>query len=172
MTGSYYGKYRATVLNNVDPEFRGRIQMMCPDVAGLLPTSWAEACAPLSGTPPMGVYLVPPIGAAVWAEFEAGDIGRPIWTGCRWASKADVPTDATIGLPASPNIVLQTVAQHALILSDMPPTPATGGIMLRSTTRAMIVVNDSGIYIDNGKGASIKLVGPSVTINNGALVVT
>jgi hypothetical protein len=35
----------------------------------------------------------------------------------------------------------------------------------------MIVVNDSGIYINNGKGASIMLVGPNVTINNGALVV-
>ena len=35
----------------------------------------------------------------------------------------------------------------------------------------MIVVNDSGIYIDNGKGASITMVGPTITINNGALTV-
>jgi len=35
----------------------------------------------------------------------------------------------------------------------------------------MLVVNDSGIYINNGKGAMITLVGPTVTINNGALVV-
>ena len=35
----------------------------------------------------------------------------------------------------------------------------------------MIVVNDTGIYIQNGKGASIIMVGPTVTINNGALVV-
>jgi hypothetical protein len=35
----------------------------------------------------------------------------------------------------------------------------------------MIVVNDSGIYIQNGKGASIFMVGPTVTINQGALVV-
>jgi hypothetical protein len=33
-------------------------------------------------------------------------------------------------------------------------------------------VNDSGIYIDNGKGASITLVGSTVTVNNGALAVT
>ncbi len=36
----------------------------------------------------------------------------------------------------------------------------------------MIVVNDSGIYISNGKGATITLVGPTVTINNGALSIT
>ena len=43
--------------------------------------------------------------------------------------------------------------------------------MLQSMTGAMIVVNDSGIYISNGKGAAITMVGPTVTINNGALVV-
>jgi len=32
-------------------------------------------------------------------------------------------------------------------------------------------VNDSGIYIDNNKGASLIMVGKSVTINNGALVI-
>jgi hypothetical protein len=30
-------------------------------------------------------------------------------------------------------------------------------------------VNDTGIYIQNGKGASITLVGPAVNINNGAM---
>ena len=67
---------------------------------------------------------------------------------------------------------MQTLGQHALVISDMPPTPATGGVMLKSATNAMVVVNDSGIYISNGKGATISLIGPTVTINNGALVVT
>ncbi len=58
-----------------------------------------------------------------------------------------------------------------VLLSDAPPTPATGGIILKSTTGAMIVVNDSGIYINNGKGAAITLVGPSVDVNLGALTV-
>ena len=43
--------------------------------------------------------------------------------------------------------------------------------MLRSTTGATLIINDTGIYIQNGKGASIIMVGPSVTVNNGALVV-
>jgi hypothetical protein len=68
--------------------------------------------------------------------------------------------------------MFQSLGQHALLISDAPPTPATGGVVLQSATRATIVVNDSGIYINNGKGASITLVGPTVTINNGALAVT
>src|SRR5262245_9480487 len=102
----YYGKYRGTVVNNVDPLLRGRLLVIVPAVLGLTPPSWAEACAPLAGPtgPPMGVYMVPPIGAGVWIEFEQGDAERPIWVGCRWGAPSDVPQLAHAGLPVSPNI--------------------------------------------------------------------
>lgn len=172
--GRFIGKYRATVFLNVDPELRGRLQLTIPDVLGAVPSTWAEACVPLAGPtgPPMGVFMVPPIGAGVWVEFEQGDVNYPVWTGCRWGTAADIPLDAKAGLPVSPSIVLQTLGQHGVVISDLPPTPVTGGVKLQSATKAMIVVNDSGIYINNGKGASITLVGPVVTINNGALAVT
>ncbi len=67
--------------------------------------------------------------------------------------------------------MLQTTGQNMMMVSDAPPTPATGGIVLKSTTGAMIVVNDTGIYISNGKGAMITLIGPTVDINIGALTV-
>jgi hypothetical protein len=173
MSEKYYGKYRGTVLNNIDPEQRGRLMVEVPDVLSLVPSSWAEPCVPLAGPtgPPMGVYFVPPIGAGVWVEFEHGDPSYPIWSGCRWGAQSDIPPLARAGLPVSPNVVMQTLGQHMLMISDMPPTPATGGIVLKSATGAMIVVNDSGIYISNGKGATITMVGPNVTVNNGALVV-
>ncbi len=169
----YFGKYRGTVLNNVDPETRGRLMLTVPAVLGAIPSSWAEPCVPLAGPtgPPMGVYLVPPIGAGVWVEFESGDPDYPIWSGCRWGAASDVPALAKAGNPADPNIVIQSLLQHTFMISDMPPSPATGGIILKSTTGAMIVVNDSGIYIQNGKGASITMIGPTVTVNNGALTI-
>jgi len=172
--GSYLGKYRATVNLNTDPENRGRLQLMIPDVLGPMPSTWAEACAPLAGPtgPAMGVYMVPPVGAGVWAEFERGDINYPIWSGCRWGSSSDVPPMALAGVPGDPNIIMQTLGQHSVMLSDAPPTPATGGIVIKTMGGAMIVVNDSGIYITNGKGASVNLVGKSVMINQTALVVT
>lgn len=171
---SYYGKYRATVLDNVDPDQRGRIMLSIPDVLGDVPSTWAEPCVPLAGPtgPPMGVYFVPPIGAGVWAEFEHGDHDHPIWSGCRWGSSSDLPSAATQGNPADPNLVIQSLLQHSLVISDLPPTPATGGIILQSTTGATIVVNDSGIYLNNGKGATVELIGPTVMINKTALTVT
>lgn len=164
----FYGKYKATVVLNIDPEMRGRIMCMVPDVLGLVPSSWCEACAPLAGPtgPPMGVYLVPPIGASVWVEFEQGDPDKPIWTGCRF-ERGDVPPLAFAGLPISPNIVMQTAGQNTLVISDLPGP--TGGIMLKSPTGSSIIVNDTGIYIQNGKGASLTMIGPAVNINNGAI---
>jgi hypothetical protein len=168
----YYGKYRGTVVNNIDPEQRGRIQAMVPDVQGFVPTSWALPCLPVAGKQE-GVFMIPQIGSAVWIEFEQGDPDYPIWVGGFWGLAAEVPPLALAPPPIPPgqNIVIQTTLQNLLVLSDGAPTPATGGIMLKSPTGAMIVVNDSGIYISNGKGASITMIGPTVTINNGALVV-
>jgi uncharacterized protein involved in type VI secretion and phage assembly len=164
-THKFYGKYRATVFNNIDPEQRGRIQAMVPDVSGLIPTSWALPCVPIAGKL-SGVYVVPQIGSGVWIEFEQGDPDYPIWTGCFWGLAAEVPALALAGVPASPSIVLQTALQNSLVISDLPGP--TGGIMLKSITGASIIVNDTGIYIQNGKGASITMVGPAVDINNGA----
>ena len=56
-----------------------------------------------------------------------------------------------------------------MMISDLPGP--TGGIMLKSTTGASIIVNDTGIYIQNGKGASIIMTGPTVNINTGALTI-
>ncbi len=168
----FYGKYRGTVVQNLDPQSRGRLLVTVPDVLGPTPSSWAEPCVPLAGPsgPPMGVYLVPPIGAGVWVEFEQGDPNYPIWVGCRFGSSADVPPLARGGLPVSPNIVMQTAGQNTMVISDTPGP--SGGIMLKSPTGATLIVNDTGIFINNGKGASITMSGPSVTINNGALTIT
>jgi hypothetical protein len=169
----YWGKYRGTVLQNIDPLQAGRLQVVVPDVMSLLPTTWAEPCVPLAGPtgPPMGVYMVPPIGAGVWVEFEHGDPNRPIWVGCRWGAPSDIPPFARAGNPADPNIVIQSLLQHMIMISDMPPSPVTGGIILKSTTGAMIVVNDSGIYLSNGKGAIITMLGTAIDFNGGALTI-
>jgi uncharacterized protein involved in type VI secretion and phage assembly len=164
----YYGKYRGTVINNLDPEQIGRLMVNVPDTAGLIPSTWAMPCFPISGRQ-MGAYMIPQIGAGVWVEYEQGNTDYPIWSGCWYGSAAEVPALALAGNPASPNIVLQTGLQNSLVISDLPGP--TGGIMLKSTTGATLIVNDTGIYIQNGKGAMLTMIGPTVTINNGALTV-
>ncbi len=165
---SFFGKYRGTVLNNIDPLKLGRIQAEVPDVPKMKPAIWAMPCVPIAGDQ-MGSYFVPHVGAHVWIEFEKGDPDHPVWVGGFWNAGGDVPALALAGIPASPSIVLQTAGQNAIVISDLPGP--TGGLMLKSATGAMIIVNETGIVIENGKGASVKLTGPMVNINNGALTV-
>ena len=164
----FFGKYRGTVVNNVDVMQMGRIMAIVPDISAVALTSWCMPCVPVAGIQ-SGVFTVPPIGAGVWIEFEQGDPDYPIWTGCYWGSPAEVPALAHLVPPALFGITIQTTLQNGIVISDVPGP--TGGIMLKSTTGATIIVNDTGIYIQNGKGASLVMVGPSVTINNGALTV-
>jgi hypothetical protein len=153
MSGAtYYGIYRGTVVNNIDPMQIGRIMALVPDVGGITPSTWAMPAVPIAGKQ-MGTFVVPQVGTGGW-----------------WGVAAEVPALALAGVPGNPNIVLQTTLQNAIVLSDLPGP--TGGIMLKSTTGATIIVNDTGIYIQNGKGASIVLTGPTVTVNTGALVIT
>jgi len=168
----YYGKYRGTVIENIDPLQIGRVLVQVPDLKGETPTSWAMPCVPVAGIE-AGCFLVPPIGSQVWVDFEQGDPDYPVWTGGFWGAVDDVPVFAAAPPPIPPgqNIVLQTTGQNMLLISDSAPTPATGGIVLKSTSGAMIVVNDTGIYISNGQGASITLVGPTVDVNVGGLTV-
>jgi uncharacterized protein involved in type VI secretion and phage assembly len=164
----YFGVYRGTVVNNIDPLQTGRVMVMVTDVGGLTPSTWAMPCVPFAGKQ-AGAFMVPQIGSGVFVQFEAGDPDKPVWMGGWWGDVAEVPALALAGVPGDPNIVIQTTLQNSVIVSDLPGP--TGGIMLKSTTGATIIVNDTGIYIQNGKGASIVMVGPSVTINEGALVV-
>lgn len=166
--GKYYGKYRGMVVNNLDAMQMGRIQVQVPDVLGLAVSSWAMPCVPFAGKQ-SGVYVLPQVGDGVWVEFEQGNPDYPIWVGGFWGSTAEVPALALAGLPVSPSIVLQTGGQNTLMLSDLPGP--TGGILLKSTSGAMISINEIGITISNGQGATIMLNGPAVNINQGALTV-
>jgi len=167
--GKYYGKYRGTVINNIDPNRMGRIQASVPDVGAALPSSWALPCVPITGRG-CGTWMVPQVGATVWIEFEQGDSDYPIWSGGFWGAASDAPAIAQSGNPASPSIVMQTAQQNMFVLSDL--SGPTGGIILKAASGASILINDTGITISTGKGASIVMNGADVIINNGALKVT
>jgi len=168
-SGPYYGKYRGTVINNVDPLQIGRIQALVPDVTGVVPSSWALPCAPIAGIQ-NGMFAVPVIGSGVWIEFEQGDPDYPIYVGGFWGTAAEVPALALTVPPAVPGITFQTPLQNGLTINDVPGP--TGGILMKTATGAILSISDVGITITNGKGATISMVGPTVDVNVGALTIT
>lgn len=169
----YFGLYRGTVLVNVDPERRGRLIVSVPDVLKLLPSTWAEPVVTLAGPvgAPSGTYIVPAIGAGVWVQFEQGDLNYPIWNGCRAISAADVPVLAQLGNPVSPPVIIQSMGQQMVMISDspLPPLLPAGGILL-STGTSYIRLDKTGVTIF---GATVRVNGATVVdVNGGALTVS
>lgn len=91
MKTTYYGKYRAKVVDVNDPQYRGRIRVMCPKVLGEAKSSWCEPCVPVAYDNG-GDFAIPKVGEFVWVEFEEGDPNKPIYTGGLWsANKSPSP---------------------------------------------------------------------------------
>lgn len=160
---SFYGKYRGTVSDINDPLMIGRIKAKVPDVMGDQESGWAMPCAPFGGNN-AGFFAIPLVGAGVWIEFEHGDPDYPIWSGCWWGSVAEMPP--LLLAPPYKKMMIKTGGGNTIILDD---TPGIGGITLETFGGQKIVMNSIGIEISNGTGASFKMTGPQVSINNGAL---
>ncbi len=112
----YFGKYRGIVRENEDPEQLGRIRALVPDVLGEnVLSEWALPCTPYTGDR-QGQYMIPPVEAGVWIEFEAGDVSRPIWTGCWWASN-ELPTD-NAGTTAAPPLKIIRSGKGLMVTLD------------------------------------------------------
>jgi len=105
------GKYRGRVLNNEDPLRMGRMKVEV-DRAPAARSTWAMPCVPYAG-PGVGFYVIPPVGANVWVEFEGGDPSKPIWVGCFWSEE-----EAPLG--ASPQTKVIKTEGSSLILDDTP----------------------------------------------------
>jgi hypothetical protein len=161
----FFGKYRGTVANNVDPLQLGRVQVSCPAVFGSGQMSWALPASPFAGSG-VGLFLVPSTGANVWVEFEGGDPDSPIWSGCFWGV-GDVP--------AFPAVAQQKVLKTDSVTITISDLPGAGGLTIEVGPPAValplkLAFTSSGIEISNG-AASIKLDPATVNINDGALQV-
>ena len=166
MNGDFYGKYRGIVTDINDPRMIGRVRATVPDVMGDQESGWAMPSVPFGGNG-MGFFALPKVRAGVWIEFECWDPDYPIWSGCWFGSATEVPP--VLLAPPYKKFLLKTEGGHSILLDD---TPGKGGITLETSGGQKIVVSATGIEIDNGQGASIKLTGPQVSVNGGALEVT
>ena len=158
----FYGKYRGVVTDNRDPMQLGRVRARVEDVYGDNKSGWATPCVPYAGKG-VGLFLVPPVDALVWIEFEHGDPDYPVWAGCFWA------TGETPALPAVPEKKVLKTDVGTVTLDD---TPGAGGVTIETKAGMKISISVSGIEINDGQGGVIKLAGPQVSVNNGALEVT
>jgi uncharacterized protein involved in type VI secretion and phage assembly len=156
----FYGKYRGVVTDNKDPNGLGRVRVKVQDVLGDQESGWALPALPYAGNN-VGLYLIPPVDAFVWVEFEHGDSDYPIWTGCFWGQSDTVPGDGPDKKVLKTDIGTVTIddAQGA------------SSITIETTDGLKMVMDSNGIEISNGAN-KIVLSSASVSVNDGALEVT
>ena len=96
--GRYYGIYRAQVIDNDDPDLRGRVRLFIPalghtDDSDVPETIWALPTTMSSGGDDQlthGFQFIPDVGDNVWVMFEDGVTHLPIYmTG--WPTTAKGP---------------------------------------------------------------------------------
>jgi hypothetical protein len=165
---SFLGKYRGKVANNLDPMMLGRLQVTVADVLGEGNSmNWAMPCVPYAGSG-VGFFLLPPVGANVWIEFEGGNLDKPIWSGCFWGD-GEVPAS-----PAIPQMKILKMDNITLTLSEIP---GAGGVTLEVSPPAValplkMTFDAKGIKLDAGPLGTLELTPIGVKINSGALEVT
>jgi uncharacterized protein involved in type VI secretion and phage assembly len=153
----FYGKYRGTV-SAVDPETL-RIKAVVPAVLGAAETGWCLPCVPYAGKD-VGMFFLPDVGAAVWIEFECGDVSLPVWAGCLWrhGEQPDVASPAVRGIV--------TASAHTLLFDDDAEE-----VTLTDANDNAIAMDASGMR--HTRGTQSLMVGDaSVSVNDGAMEVS
>jgi len=153
LQNQYYGKYRGFVVENQDPERRGRLKLKVPSVLGEQDTGWALPCLPFGGLADQGLFMVPEVDAQVWVEFEEGNIDHPIWVGVFWQQESDIPAEASLDEPTTR--IIKTPSGHVLQFDD-----AAGEEQFRLAHPAgseMIIDANGSISLEDAVGAKVTL---------------
>jgi hypothetical protein len=173
----FYGKYRAIVVENADPENRGRLRLKVPSVLGeTVITGWALPCVPYGGSPEQGFLFIPEIDAGVWVEFEAGLLEYPIWVGTFWCSPggnselpkpsgADGSPESDVQSPPTRKII-RTVQGHTLQFEDADGNEQI--ILVEGKHNHIVLLNADGISLTDGvNNSTIILNGDGIAVTDG-----
>lgn len=168
--GRFYGKYRALVVENADPDNRGRLKLKIPDILGNeVVSAWALPCAPYGGAANQGFFFIPEVDASVWVEFESGRLDNPIWVGSFWGTGeapkgngADGTEESEIPSPPTRKVI-KTLKGHSIQLEDAEDGDML--MLLEATNGNLLVMNADGIKITDGTNKT------TITLNDSGLKV-
>lgn len=144
--GKFYGKYAAEVSANEDPQHQGRIHVRVPSVFQDNTPVRARPCFT------SGHFFVPPVGAKVWVEFEAGDTRYPLWVGTFYP----VDTAPEPALQSPPDTrVIHTPSGHTIEFWDQDGEEK---VVIRHKDDAFIALDrDGGVLVSNKNGSHLFL---------------
>ena len=162
------GVLRALVIDNQDPDNRGRVRVRLPQ--GIVPgqPDW-EAWAPVATSMPRnarGTWLVPDVKDEVLLAFEGGDPRRPCVIGSLWSS-SDSPPDATG--PGDEQIVLRSRGGVTVTLDDRSGHES---VTVETPGGQKVVLGDGpgSVEVTDGNGNAVTLGAAGLTVRAAAKV--
>ena len=146
MTDRHYGKYRATVVDNVDPLGRGRIRVSIPSLPGPSTFAWADPVLPVASG--ASKAIVPAPGQSVLVEFLEGNMEAPLWTGVFVApDQVSADTGATLDIAIDPETgekVISDANGNSIAFS-------ASGLKLGDANGNVVILSQEGIEIRAGR---------------------
>jgi len=163
----FYGKHRAFVADNADPENRGRLRLQIPDVLGNnVVSGWALPCVPYGGSSGQGFFFIPENKAGVWVEFEQGLLDYPVWVGTFWAKPGgttEVPPPGDSQSPPTSKII--KTLKHTIELADDDGNEAI--TVTDTTNKNKVTMDQNGITVEDQNSNKIELSSSGVKIQVG-----
>lgn len=158
----WYGTYAGTVVNNVDPEKRGRVTILIPGMCEPA-TNWALPAggAGSSGASGLGGFDVPPKGAAVFVQFLCGDVDEPVYM-AGWRGKIKGKTDApkevqdASAADAANKLKIFETEKFMLVIDERTSSPPAISLRAKGKDNMRLEIREDRIMI--GKNAKDKLV--------------
>jgi uncharacterized protein involved in type VI secretion and phage assembly len=149
---SFFGKYRAIVKSVMDGDDLGKLIVTLPEVYDDQDSPPAWPCVPYAGKD-HGLVALPEEGDGVWVEFEGGNPGNPVWTGCWWAN-GDMPD------PADTDVRVWVTKKGLKIVLD----DGQSELRLEHPSGAAISLSDDGLEL-SFNDTTITLDDSGITVN-------
>lgn len=183
----YYAIYPGVVIDNADPQNRGRVRALCPEIRltkkeDVSNDFWMVPCMNGLGVNPdtgqmTGMFHPPDVGTNIWIQFEKGDPDHPIYMG-GWVTNKN--ESDTFSNEDALKKGIRTATGHYIRMNDDPEDlhlkvvkgDGEGG----ESTVFLDFTKEGHVTVSNGLESQIHMNGEepevSLTVKNGSGVET
>lgn len=150
----YFGLFPAIVVDIVDPESLGRIQIKFPWLGadGDVVRAWATLLTPYADDD-QGFEVLPAVDTQVVVGFEAGDLRRPYIVGSAWNGKE--------ALPEAPNAAnnKRLIKSREGSLFEFDDTAGAAKVTISMKSGHKVVLDDAAqeVTVQHSNGCYIKM---------------
>jgi uncharacterized protein involved in type VI secretion and phage assembly len=168
--GRFYGAYPALVLDVVDADGQGKVQVSLPwspDASGGSYSVWARVATMMAGNN-QGSWFIPDVGVEVLLIFLGGDPRQPCVIGALWNGQ-DAPPQSMDSAGSNNIKKLRSRNGVAITLDD---TQGAEALTLETPGGQKITMQDGpgSILIQDSNGNSIKLDSSGITLDSSAQI--